>query len=104
MQIRLLKTEDGGWRMEFETDNPESGFIEGLLSFIQQTGAWSKDSSSLRAWAKLHRQFYGHRFIANNVHLQGFDELIKEGLILEADSEEEYNKLMAEEVARGKRR
>jgi len=95
MKVDFLRR-GAGYRVEFDFDDNEVGSMEQLLQIIPLF-ATRQDYSPARVWAKLFKQVNGYRFIANGVREWWMEKLIEEQLILEADSREEFEKLVAAE-------
>ena len=95
MKVDFLRR-GAGFRIEFDFDDCEVGSMEQLLQIIPLFTT-RKDYAPARVWAKLFKQINGHRFVANGVREWWMEKLIEEKLILEADSLEEYKKLVAAE-------
>ena len=85
-----------GFRVEFDFNNNEISDMEQLLQIIPLFTT-RKNYEPARVWANLFKQINGRRFIANGVREWWMDRLIAEGLILEAETQEEFNKLVTAE-------
>lgn len=92
----LLRRADGGLKLEVSVGPDEIGFIGSLINGIGQSAGISMDLA--RQWARLYRGCHGHRFIAGNIRFEWVDDLIEEGLVLEAGSEEEYELLRLKDM------
>lgn len=91
IRTELLRRIDGGLKLEVSASESQVWFVEMFLDFLMQSV--DGDIDLARQWARIYREFYGHRFIAGNVRFPWIDEMIKEGLVLEANSEEEFELL-----------
>ena len=95
MKVDFLRRGDG-FRIEFDFKGSELDDMEQLLQIIPLFAS-RKNYEPARIWARLFREIHGHRFIANGVREWWMDKLIKEDLILEAETREHFNKLVAAE-------
>lgn len=94
MKTSLLSRPDGGVRVEIDFDQNEKDGVDNILDFLFDLASMGSIEIA-REWACLFTAFHGRKFIAGNVCQWWMDDLAKEGLILMAETEEEYEKLVA---------
>lgn len=100
MKVDFLRR-GAGFRIEFDFKGTELASMEQLLQIIPLFASKSNYEPA-RIWARLFQEINGHRFIANGVREWWMEKLIEEDLILEAETREHFDRLVAaERGARG---